>query len=383
MKLLIRIKKLFRKRRWANGNEIWETLPPEIVLCIANYLNAFPVTRASFALTTRRNLCILGKDVLKFEKRNSRFRLLQRLDMDGISMADILCPMCHVFHPPRMARGWSTEKEASRACVKFGEMREKTESPFLPYQIHFDVVNFMTKRDRLKQAIYTGITIQSTTNYTHEDEQASLWHIVATKVIEGHLLVKTEVVLTPGTHRDDSLQAVPKLLEMMEERPEIGHCCGHYKWAAVKPFVFHPNESDEVSRHSSLSQMDHHCLWTHPETCHIQRGLQANPKLNLGYISSCPFCYTDMTITAFSTMDDENRTYVALTSWKDLGSGKDVNDRHWKSHLYGEDTKKANRTSKYGSIHEIWESTFLTNKKVPPNWVKKRVVLPYGYKSPT
>ncbi|CAM1505234.1 Fc.00g108710.m01.CDS01 [Cosmosporella sp. VM-42] len=359
-------------------DELWEELPPEIILEIASYLEGYPVARVSLALTTSRNFKILGTHVLNFENPNIRFRLLQRLDKDGVNSADVLCSICRIFHPPRMAHGWSTEKEGSRACVRFGEMQEKTNPIFLPFQITLDMVNIWTKHDRLLPAIYSRETLRRGISYTHEDEQAQLWHFADIKVIDGHLLVKTEEVLCPGTHRDDSLQAVPKLLQMMEASPETEYCCGHYKWSEFQPFVFNPDESDKIVKHSYLSEMaQHHCLWTHPEACHFKRGPKNESKWFLGMIYSCNFCYTDMTFSTFNSHKGE-KSYVVFTSWKDLGPGKDVDDRFWRSHLDGADAMKAHRTCKLGSIHKAWEGTVMHEGR----WVKTRVDYPYRYTKP-
>ncbi|KAK4192849.1 hypothetical protein QBC35DRAFT_528069 [Podospora australis] len=94
-----------------------ENIPTELVCMITEYLQ--PEQRAALALASRKMLLTLGRATLELASL-PRYRLLLRLEKDGVYPYDIVYPECRIFHHPfpSCSRAWqvSTDHRAMRAC---------------------------------------------------------------------------------------------------------------------------------------------------------------------------------------------------------------------------------------------------------------------------
>ncbi|KAH8672168.1 hypothetical protein BGZ61DRAFT_536828 [Ilyonectria robusta] len=308
-----------------SGNEIFSNVPTETVLEISMYLDE--VDQAALALSSRRLLYMMGTETLQLEEP-MRFELLGRLERDGVYLMDILCSICRRFHLPRLTDGpTSNETEAARPCYYYGNkwIQESTASRNLPVGMHFDMVAAVTRSIRHQALYYKSHMIYKTVRWVYGSSECRLATTHTVRVVDGHFLVRKENCLYPESIRSASLCSVPKLQRMLARLEQFTTCCEHVKWADTVDFLFDP---------TLKTWPQHVCLWTHPEQCEYPRfeGLCQQPVASvLRKVYSCRVCYTDYAIGRRNLVG--GLTTITLTSWKDLGCGKDVEDRVWKSHL--------------------------------------------------
>ncbi|KAL6406740.1 hypothetical protein AUP68_09543 [Ilyonectria robusta] len=208
---LLRLFQLLRiKRRPVfNGDEMLPRIPTEIILEIIFYLGR--VDRAALALSSRQLLCVLGKNTLRLDQ-SARFRLLNRLERDGIRPMEILCPVCRIFHLPRLSNLASSKAEGARHCFQYGNkwIQRKSTSPHLPPWIYFDVIAAVTRSSRHQLACYEPDMVGK-----RIDDYGSKGVRIVTKysvrVDDGRFLLKTETALYPMIERSQSLRRVSHL----------------------------------------------------------------------------------------------------------------------------------------------------------------------------
>ncbi|KAK7431799.1 hypothetical protein QQZ08_001740 [Neonectria magnoliae] len=319
-----------------------QDIPAETLVEIATILS--PVDRASFALACQHTHGIIGR-ALRLD-HETQYQLLNRLEGDGVLLTDILCSICRTFHPPRRNRAW-TAQEGLRDCVKGGarEVLQRSDSPFLPEEVYFDLVAAILRCHRLKSKQYDVNLLGSRRLYGRGNAKARA--VVSAKVFDRHLFLKTEIFLFAGTNRASALKNISRLESLLHRHHQLGNICGHTRWANIWTWMFPPHRrrdrspnpaTPSVVQTADLPERDlRTCLWTHERTCWTRCDASSRLETNMTGIWSCRHCATDYKI---STLHLENarpetaRTKIlVLTSWKDLGNGGSVYDAQWQNHL--------------------------------------------------
>lgn len=182
-----------KRRPVFNGDEMLPRIPTEIMLEISFYLGR--VDRAALSLAGRQLLCVLGKKTLRLDQ-SARFRLLNRLERDGIRPMEILCPVCRIFHLPRLGTLAPSEVEGARPCFQYGNkwIQRKSTSPHLPPWIYFDVIAAVTRSSRHQLACYEpGMVGKRIDDYGSKGVRIVTKYLV--QVDDGRFLLKTEMAL--------------------------------------------------------------------------------------------------------------------------------------------------------------------------------------------
>lgn len=163
---------------------------------------------------------------------------LRRLERDGMWLSEILCETCSKFHLPRKDRTWN-EYEGPRRCIQYanGRALEYLESPYLPRQVHFDIVAAITRSYRFESGLYDINYLFSTDQYTAG--RAKITSNVSARLYKGTLVLKTELVLSAGKMAFAS-ENVDKLEKVLQKSTKLENVCQHVKWAEVLPFIFRP-----------------------------------------------------------------------------------------------------------------------------------------------
>lgn len=75
-------------------------------------------------------------------------------------------------------------------------------------------------------------------------------------------------------------------------------------------------------------------------------------------IQSCSVCYTDVAVGHRNLLDGS--VAVVLTSWKNLGYGKALDDHYWQSHLgRGAGSSHVGHYGSIGTVYTAFEGPFL------------------------
>ncbi|KPM39630.1 hypothetical protein AK830_g6910 [Neonectria ditissima] len=337
-------------------------MPPETLIEIATVLN--PVDRASFALACRQNHQVMGR-ALRLDA-TARLQLLCRLERGGLWLKDILCSSCCRFHPPRQDRQWTT-KEGDRECVKNGTSSrlKSSHSPFLPAEVHFDVVAAIMRCQRFGATHYGVDLLASRRLYSCGE--AKIGVVVSARTLRGRLFLKKEMFLFAGKTRATALHKAPELMRLLLQQRQLDDICEHSRWAcSVCSWIFGPDSIQAPARRPTRTQAAslfpdqdpptrpptqtqsqqgfdipgqtlQECLWTHEPTCWTR--CDASPRLqaNLARTVSCNYCPTDFKVSTLHLENTRPETtwtkVLVFTSWKDLGSGGSVDDQEWQSHL--------------------------------------------------
>ncbi|KAJ3528440.1 hypothetical protein NM208_g10196 [Fusarium decemcellulare] len=303
-------------------------LPRELLIEIATQL--CPLDRASLACVSRHTHMIAGR-ALRVDWK-LRFKLLERLESDGVWLSEILCSLCYRFHQPRDLV-W-TEAEGHRECVLYGDptIARKTTSPYLPTQVYFDIVSAISRCSRFGSKLYDVDRLASSHHYKRDG--AKINRIVSARVHQEHVIIKTETVLFSGQNRATALENVHNIERLIHDNAGLAPICGHGLWIDLLRFAF-PNIVDSlVSPHfPPLYRSEvQECLWTHERTCWTRCDVSSRLENWLRTMFSCAHCATNFNASVVYLQDTQTKLLI-LTSWKDLGRCQDVTDIFWEGHL--------------------------------------------------
>ncbi|KAF4985240.1 hypothetical protein FDECE_16710 [Fusarium decemcellulare] len=214
-------------------------LPMELLIEIATQL--CPLDRASLACVSRHTHMITSR-ALRLDWK-LRFKLLERLESDGVWLPEILCSLCYKFHQPRDLV-W-TEAEGHRECVLYGDptIGRKTTSPYLPTQVYFDIVSAISRCSRFGSKLYDVDRLASSHHYKREG--AKINRIVSARVHQEHVIIKTETVLFSGQNRATALENVHNIERLIHDNAGLAPICGHGLWVDLLRFAF-PNIADSM-----------------------------------------------------------------------------------------------------------------------------------------
>ncbi|EEU41150.1 uncharacterized protein NECHADRAFT_83278 [Fusarium vanettenii 77-13-4] len=256
----------------------------------------------------------------------------------------ILCETCSKFHLPRRDRTWN-KYEGPRRCIQYGNGRalEYLESPYLPRQVHFDIVAAITRSYRFDSGLYDTNSFFSTEKYTAG--RAKITSNVSARLYKGSIVLKAELVLSAGKVAFAS-ENVDKLEKMLQKSTKLENVCQHVKWAEVLPFIFRPQlptvqKSGQscLGKHSSqkckISRQDlHTCLWTHSQKCWSRCDAYSRLGSDLQRLWSCNLCSTDYKISLSRKQGKSSETNsLVFTSWKNLGRCTSVYNEDWAGHM--------------------------------------------------
>lgn len=249
-------------------------------------------------------------------------------------------------------------------------------SSHLPSEVHFHALLSFLRSDRQhsradgKLEQYGSQHLVNHTTYHDQQGKTRIWNIETCRAVNGQFLLKTEIVLLASEEKHGILKGVPELLELLLQNESLGLCCAHIDWKTLHPYIFLFDDSTEteVREPKSLDYhrlWTHHCFWTHG-TCpvawtgmmyYIKECRYDSWKADIARPSGCRHCATDISITKYH--NDDGSMHLALTSWKNLGGGQDVEDPCWKSHLEvgrNESRTIRPRACKIGSIWKAFEA---------------------------
>lgn len=246
-------------------------------------------------------------------------------------IVDILCLGCHVFHPPRIPVASDRYLDCNKDLLAHDDCDELQllNSHLLPIQLHFSFLAAVMRSHRHGWTTYTtGILSSSYRLYqqpspVYINQNASsyprYYSYTICKIVDGRLLAKTEISMVPCEDLKGLADAacIPSLLKFLHES-ELRECiCLHHWWTVYYDYIF--NERAASTRY---------LLKLHPDR---------RPPLvnNSSQVHSCLYCYTDFTLSVTDLpLNDTYRRVFVLTTWKDLGSGKSLNDPRWNTHLF-------------------------------------------------
>lgn len=318
-----------------------QALPREVLIKIATYLNV--INQACLAFTCRCTHQALGR-ALGLNPGHERYMFLRRLERDGMWPSEILCETCSKFHLPRRNRTWN-EYEGPRRCIQYGNGRalEYLESPYLPRQVHFDIVAAITRSYRFDSGLYDINYLFSTDQYTAG--RAKITSNVSARLYKGSLVLKTELVLSAGKMAFAS-ENVDKLEKMLQKSTKLENVCQHVKWAEVLLFIFRPQlptvqksgqscMGKHPSQECKISGQDlHTCLWTHSQRCWSRCGAYSRLGSDLQKLWSCNLCSTDYKISLLRKQGKSSETNsLVFTSWKNLSRCTSVYNEDWAAHM--------------------------------------------------
>ncbi|KAF4974022.1 hypothetical protein FZEAL_9042 [Fusarium zealandicum] len=316
-----------------------ETLPRELIIEIADYLS--PCRRASLAITSRRIHHFIGR-ALRLSPAD-RHSFLYALENDGVWISEILCQFCNKFHLPRQNRLWTMEK-GSRPCISDGnpQIIAWSHPPSLP--VTWDMVAAITRCQRHGSTQYSVDCLQRNRTFKNGDTRIEV--NTSARVSRGHLILKTETILDPGGGHDygRTIENVPKLRHLIEKRPKLARICGHAKWTDAYLLMFDtdakmdgPTPPDQWPSFSRVpgdidlsGRVLQECLWNHERMCWPRCDAASRLGPYLGSLWACGRCSTDYKV---STRHRTGGKVLVFTSWKDLGTGKDILRQPWVEHL--------------------------------------------------
>ncbi|RTE80169.1 hypothetical protein BHE90_005373 [Fusarium euwallaceae] len=291
-----------------------QALPRNMLVKIATYLSS--VNRACLALTCRHTHQVLGR-ALRLAAYE-RYKFLRRLERDGMWPSKILCGACSKFHLPRLDRNWD-EHEGPRRCIQYGNgyPLQYLESPYLPRQVHYDIVAAITRSHRFNSRLYDINFLSSKDQYTAG--RVKITSNVSARHYKGAIVLKTELVLSAGKLAY-AWENMEKLEKMLQKSTKLENVCQHVKWTEVLPFLFRlqlptvrkSGQSclgNHTGKECKVSNKDlHECLWTHSQR------------------------YYKISLVRQKGKSSEMNS-VVLTSWKNLGQCTNVFDDNWTSHM--------------------------------------------------
>lgn len=278
-----------------------DSLPTEMMLDIASYLP--PETQAALALSNRKALQKLGSASLNLSGQ-SKHRQLLLLAKDGLYPDDIPCPFCLRFHSSHdISNPWGNQypKErrltGPRDCQGYFEgvmmssigpapgmsalATKEATSSFLGPHVHFNTVAALMRSHRL------GLTNEmSSTRETTLAGISKICRYEDFRIVNGHLLLKTEMLLLLPRSTKHLLKDVKNAVARMDRDSWTSHTCGHSMWKDVYNEVLGPVN---LSRARSKFAKQQKYLWTHKKSC---SGCRLSAKLpdSFGLTTSMKSC---------------------------------------------------------------------------------------------
>ncbi|KAH7141638.1 hypothetical protein EDB81DRAFT_760497 [Dactylonectria macrodidyma] len=296
------------------------------------------VDRAALALSCRRALSTVGRGVLRLHAED-KFLLLQRLERDGYLMeeGEMLCPVCQYFHLPLDLARFSPGEEPShfegqRACLSRRTERMQAMGYGDMAPLRFDMVAAILRSHRHKSSFYRPRMLFTIQSYSTGSEVTGKIVVrVLARVVHDQLIVESNIRLC---QRDPNV-LVPLLKEFLENNHQLMHICEHHEWQHV--LGEHEPDADLDVR----TRFAHDCaLRKENET---RRGI-ASPndgttRRNKGTL--CDDCCTAFIISCCHALGRVFR--ISLTTWKNYGYGRDMDDPMWLSHtntIAGHDARR-------------------------------------------
>ncbi|KAF4511606.1 hypothetical protein G6O67_003387 [Ophiocordyceps sinensis] len=267
------------------------------------------VDRVSLALVNRTMLRLLGGPSLQLPK-SSRFELLSRLERDGVCPAYILCTQYRVFHPPGLFPA-SQRSSSNKSCY--------VSTVYLPPYLYFNMVAAVMRCHRHGWSKYSAEALSKSFRYEYFDE-SRYPRIVSTtqcQIVNGRLIAKNEILIFPckglAGLRDAKVKVDHLFHESAENHEVLQYRCSHMRWTEYK---------------SRTSLLRDGRMWN-PRPLSKDWGFLHRGRYRVFH---CPGCYTSHALSAYDLPDDGGRV-IAMTAWKDLGSGISIKDLRWISHL--------------------------------------------------
>jgi len=327
-------------------------LPLEMVRKIAGHLDCG--SRAAFALASKPLLYTLGKKVIQLDRR-SRLPLLQILEKDKIYPAMFLCSYCRSFHRPRLpefmlewgyigylppGRLFINEDFLLRLCEKTNKWTWNL--------ITYGMLASIMRSHRHGNLIYPASALDAEKFRGRRDKRGPWLSIDANfKIAIGHLILMTEVVLSPAVPRESAMDVVYALLGLSHDDLEVVNVCAHIRWRDIFPFLLPADPENVPSQMQSLT-----CFWTHPVVCDKEECGKLGSILKAR--RSCNTCYTEFKAERCDLEGSRHRA-LKLTSWKDLGAGTTHHSHQWTSHFHRPSRMRQPRLALYG-IQSLFES---------------------------
>lgn len=283
------------------------------------------VDRAALALSCQQALSMAGRGVLRLPV-GDKFLLLQRLERDGYRMeeGEILCPVCQYFHLPRLRPGENSSRfEGQRACLSRGTERTQAMGYGDMAPLRFDMVAAILRSHRHKSNFYHPRMLYTVKqHWTGSDAGPIIYFRGRAAVIHDQLIVESNINLYVG----HSNVIVPLLTKFLKNNHDLMHICDHHKWEHFLEGSKPNTDQDVVTRFA------HNCVLRPKQEEEKPRGIASPPNdattRNKGTL--CDDCCTAFTISCCKT---EGRGYaMILTSWKNYGYGRDLDDPIWLSH---------------------------------------------------
>lgn len=284
-----------------------ENIPVELVQEVAKHLP--PVEVAILALTSKAMLFRLGPRVLKIENVHTRHDLLEAFSERGMYLPEVLCQSCQIFHSPLpVDDGGDTH---IRKCEPRNNPWGHGESPYLPAHISFNAVaGVMGCHEHNMSTAFPLETLSSSNEVDKDNFKIHTYNDL--RIVDGHLILKTEKLLLPLGNATNKLEAVSQMSKFLRENIwSMDRCCRHTSWSLKYPALLDPKPSQNDK------ELDD--LWTHSQLTPI--------------VHACRYCFTDFSLGMTELPNGQGRA-CTLTSWKDLGSGKPSKGAEWVSHLY-------------------------------------------------
>lgn len=300
------------------------------------------VDRAALSLSCRQALSTVGRGVLKLSAED-KFLLLQRLERDGYLMeeGEMLCPVCQYFHLPLdLARSRPGEEpsrfEGQRACLNHGTERMQAMGYGDMAPLRFDMVAAILRSHRHKSSFYRPRILYTLHHYSTGSKALGTISVrVRARVIHDQLIVEPCISLY---QRDPSV-IVPLLKEFLENNHRLMHICEHHEWQHVLG-GFGPDADLDV-----LTRFAHHCVWGRKRSRRekeMRRGIEPpNRTTRRNNGTFCDDCCTAFIISCCGGGGDGS--VMVLTTWKNYGYGRDLDDPMWLSHtntIAGHDSRR-------------------------------------------
>lgn len=164
------------------------TLPTKVLVDIASHLTS--TDRAALALVSQTILRKLGTATLAL-KANARFRLLRRLERDGVCKMNILCLACRIFHVPRLHMlpiyyAQPLRQSSVHPCISI------LSSPYLPAEFSYNVMAAVMRNHRHGWTSYPTDILsssyrlynQSAAVYVEHDTKAQFSSYTTCKIVK-------------------------------------------------------------------------------------------------------------------------------------------------------------------------------------------------------
>lgn len=311
-------------------------LPIELIRSITNFLT--PQDIASFCLTSRyimhavgiKHVClfILGSD--KKHEYRKNLDILERAFPSHWH-----CAWCEQFHQhARDAGPRRIEKEQKRECVESNGYLCDVKGN---YYLCFHHVRQAVHRAIWNEEVGIGLEemrFEREETFQLGKSMASMKVCIDPRIASGRMILKSSCTFQLDRREATKWNRLKKIMSLM---PQIVAGC-------------HQHSSDKW--HACLKHM-------------VEYTLKANHIYSTERCSHCP---TDFLVHSTPTStSDPMQVPLAITTWRDLGDGRNPFDTAWRRHCAFKGTKKGARTYRSkierGGIRDLYENG---DPKPPP-----------------